>query len=592
MQRKNSRLGSALTGYVILMLVPIALMVLQGVQSLQQKRDDLYVNAVTELNTQDEHLRYTMEREWNLFIDREQSRPFDDYFPVTRLKNENYRTLQPTEAFQRSPLYSTLKSAAGSSRHTQENTHLFQPAVMGYFEFNPYKMKISTPYDPYGLFHDTHANQKSFSEFLDTTISPRIIEILKLDNFNEKDPLALLLKLKTHLTHKTRQPVQHLGDVFNLDDFADQSMLEVNYYSFNFYTIENDNASLLVAIRAVLIGSEIIRLQGFVINLLNVLQEIQAYQEPLQSDYGQVVVGLSVEGGRSFFAPFNQLSSSVVIHKDHSALESLKSEERRFWKMMIALVIILFVSSVALSRFITAEIRLNQKKTDFISAITHELKTPLTSIKMYAEMLEEGWAKGKETTYYRHINSESQRLTRLIGNVLNFARLEKGSFQLQSSPMELCSFLKETFASWQIWLQEFGLQINLDIQSEAWIVADSDAMKQVLYNLCDNAIKYAKNPDGTILSVKLNLDNGFACLFIHDNGPGVPQEETKNIFERFYRIESEWTRESTGTGLGLALVKEIILKSNGTLEPFIPEDSKGFGLKMAFPLIEGGLPFD
>ena len=202
----RSRLVPALVGYIILILVPICLLVLQGLQSLSQKKEDISRTAKTELHTQDEHLRYTLQREWNLFLDFEQSRPVDHYFPVIHPNAEVFRTQEKTVAFQRSPLFGTLADTYNSSSSGQQTIHLFQAALMGYFEYSPDDQTMSSPYDSQGFFGDPPVGFDFYHEFLEEKVSPKLSDLLGLDEFNPEDPLSLLLKLKTHRTHKSLVP--------------------------------------------------------------------------------------------------------------------------------------------------------------------------------------------------------------------------------------------------------------------------------------------------------------------------------------------------------------------------------------------------
>jgi len=581
----KSRLIPALFGYILLILVPIVLMIIQGLQSLQQKKEDIYHTSRVELKNKDEHLRYTLAREWTNFIDREQSRSAEDYFPVNLPHKNIFWTKQKTPAYQRSPLWGTLAKVDTLKGTQNPSSHLFQTALVGYFEYVPALKKMASPYDPQAYFKDTPEGYSHYKSFLRESVLPQLREQFELRRFKADEPLSLLLRMKTHRTHKSLERRAAFSEILEPEQFADKNLIDVSYYNFQFHTFSWQSDQYLLGVRAILIENQVIRIQGFMIHMFTLLQEIQAYLEPLQPDFGQLVLGFSIKGGKPFFEPFNMLSSTIVIHDDFKAVENFKADQIRFWQVMITLIVILLFSSLALARMIMTESTLNQKKTDFISAVTHELKTPLTSIQMYAEMLLEGWAKGKEQVYYRHINSESKRLTRLISNILNFSRLEKGTFILNKSNIELGEFIADFLVSWETWLEESGLKVIHEPFEETWIHVDPDALRQVFYNLCDNAIKYAGAPDGTRLTIEVKPREDEVTMNIHDNGPGISQKEQTRIFQRFYRIENEATRESTGTGLGLALVKEIILECGGTVSLFTPEKG-GFGLSITFPKVD------
>jgi len=583
----RSKLVPALFGHILLIIVPIVLMIIQGIQSLQDKKEDLVHSSRAELVGQDEHLRYHLQKEWDSFLDGEVSRPAKDYFPYSFPMNELFWTQEDTLAYQRSPLWNELSRL---ERHDESvdrrSLSLFQVSRLGYFEYDPGEEALSTPHDPISFFKDTSGPYSAFRGFLESNVVPQLNQLLDLNAFESSDPLSLLLRLKTHRIYKSNEPLNQYVQAFKPQDSFTRDTIEIGYYGFQFHSFTNASRHYLIGYRAVLIENQQIRLQGFVLDLFGLLQEIQAYLEPLQPDFGQVVIGFGLDGAEPLFKPFDMLGSNIVIHQQSKALETFKKDRNRFWQVMITLIVILMVTSFALAKMIVTETQLNQKKTDFISAVTHELRTPLTSIQMYAEMLEEGWVRGKEQVYYHHISSESKRLNRMISNVLNFARLEKGSFVLNMQRVEFGSFISETLDAWETWLDESKLKVSWDCDDETWIYVDPDALKQVFYNLCDNAIKYARQDGEAQLFIECETIEDEVLIRVFDNGPGVPKRERPHIFQRFYRIENESTRETTGTGLGLAIVREMVQECGGRVTPFMPEKTSGFGLIFYFPTLE------
>ena len=133
----------------------------------------------------------------------------------------------------------------------------------------------------------------------------------------------------------------------------------------------------------------------------------------------------------------------------------------------------------------------------------------------------------------------------------------------------------ETLESLKDWMDKNGLQIDLKIEASPLILADKDSLSQVIYNLCDNTLKYGMSAEKPLLTIRVTELEEQAILSIHDNGAGVPKEEATKVFRKFYRIENEMTRESTGTGLGLALVKDLVEGNGGKSNTSGPGQTMG-----------------
>jgi signal transduction histidine kinase len=207
-----------------------------------------------------------------------------------------------------------------------------------------------------------------------------------------------------------------------------------------------------------------------------------------------------------------------------------------------------------------------RQKTSFVSNVSHELKTPLTSIRMYAELLAEGRIKNpeKKKHYLEVIVAESQRLTRLVNNVLHFSRLEQGRKKYHIDEIDAVKFLLEILEAHKLRFQEAGLELKLDVPDNAIVVrTDRDAMEQVVLNLMDNALKYAA--EGKELLIRLEVCNGFCELQLMDRGPGVPSTHRAKIFEKFQRMDDSLTTPKPGSGLGLSIARRLMRDLGGDL---------------------------
>ncbi|MCW8986085.1 MAG: HAMP domain-containing histidine kinase [Gammaproteobacteria bacterium] len=217
------------------------------------------------------------------------------------------------------------------------------------------------------------------------------------------------------------------------------------------------------------------------------------------------------------------------------------------------------------------QIVLARQQQDFVSAVSHELKTPLTSIRMYGEMLREGWApEEKRKQYYDYIYDESERLSRLINNVLQLARMTRNELQVDLKSYRVAELLDNTHSkiSSQIELAAFSLNMSCDDTiKEKHILADADYFLQVIINLVDNAIKFSAKADRHQIDIFCKtLRNNKVQFTIRDYGPGINKDQLRKIFRLFYRSENELTRETVGTGIGLSLVKQLVNAMHGQID--------------------------
>ncbi|MGD2094847.1 MAG: HAMP domain-containing sensor histidine kinase, partial [Phycisphaerales bacterium] len=242
----------------------------------------------------------------------------------------------------------------------------------------------------------------------------------------------------------------------------------------------------------------------------------------------------------------------------------------KFWYVSIISVVFVAVALGLSGLWLSSikQIKLAQKKDDFISAVSHELRTPLTSIRMYSEMLEKNWVKSddKLTEYYGSMRQESERLSRLIENVLDFSRIQRGRKRYTFKAGDINKFIVDMVEMMRPYAVQNGFSIKTELGQIGQTIFDNDAVAQIVINLLDNAVKYARDAEDKTITIRTKSRDGFILIEVEDRGPGVPHRQRKKIFEQFYRIGAESTRETAGTGLGLALVKKFAQAHNGFVE--------------------------
>jgi len=231
------------------------------------------------------------------------------------------------------------------------------------------------------------------------------------------------------------------------------------------------------------------------------------------------------------------------------------------------------------------QIDLTRQQQDFVSAVSHELKTPLTSIRMYGEILREGWAPDeKKKLYYDYIFDESERLSRLIANVLQLARMTRNNLQVEAKPLPVAELMDGIRSRVSSLIERAGFELNMNCEPEtgrAVIQADPDWFIQIFINLVDNAIKFSAGADRKVIDIGCRrLRDGNVQFSVRDYGPGVPGDQMKKIFKLFYRSESELTRETVGTGIGLALVHQLARAMGGRVDVVNREPGAEFRMEM------------
>lgn len=205
------------------------------------------------------------------------------------------------------------------------------------------------------------------------------------------------------------------------------------------------------------------------------------------------------------------------------------------------------------------------QKASFVSNVSHEFKTPLTTIRLYAELLEQRRVSDpeKRDEYLRTISRETQRLARLVGNALDFSRLEQGRKRFAVETLDLAAEASRIAEAQRPRLLECGLAPAVSIPAVPVLVrADRDALEQILLNLLDNACKYAAS--GGVLALGVHPGGG-ALLTVDDRGPGVPEDQRERIFEKFHRLNDRLTAEQGGVGLGLSIARRLARGLGGEL---------------------------
>ena len=281
-----------------------------------------------------------------------------------------------------------------------------------------------------------------------------------------------------------------------------------------------------------------------------------------------------------FAEPFDGVSARLVL----TALPGVGGATY-LYALSALLLVAVVLGLAALDHMVSVVLRFAEQRGNFVAAVTHELKTPLTAIRMYGEMLRDGMvpSESKRDEYHRHITAESERLTRLVNNVLEFSRLERRGRKVRPEAGPVGPVVQEVAALVRPHVESEGFVLRVEIEPDLPPVRfERYALMQVLFNLVDNAVKYANGSAEKEITFRCRRGGDGVCLAVCDKGPGVPVRQLPKIFHPFYRAESELTRRSKGTGLGLALVRGLV-DAMGARVTGRNRPEGGFEVEIAFP---------
>ena len=230
---------------------------------------------------------------------------------------------------------------------------------------------------------------------------------------------------------------------------------------------------------------------------------------------------------------------------------------------------------------LSKELALARLKSDFVSNVSHELRTPLALIRLYAETLELGrlTSPEKHLEYYCIIRKESERLTALINNILDFSRIEAGRKEYDFRETDLRELVSNTLESYRYQIEQHGFTFEGRIGEVPPLKVDREAMARSLVNLVNNALKYSQ--DRKYIGVNLYRENGIVKLEVIDHGIGIPAGEQRKIFEKFYRVGDPLVHNTKGSGLGLSLVQHIARAHGGDV---VVDSTPGAGSKFTITL--------
>ena len=295
--------------------------------------------------------------------------------------------------------------------------------------------------------------------------------------------------------------------------------------------------------------------------------QFQIVQDEISSNTSRNETTTSTDSLMLSFREFPLPWKLLVTQPAFNDLESsLRRENIIYGTLLTVIVVLMLLGAFLIARDISREAETTRVKTEFVHNISHELKTPLTLIRLYSETLQrkEKLPEKEKQEAYEIITKESERLSHLINNVLDFSRIEMGRKEFNFKNGNLANVISDTLESYRYHLEKKGFTVTSEIASDIPDMDfDEEAISSVLVNLLSNAIKFS--PKKKEVTIRLFKDGENAVLKVEDKGIGIEPKDLSKIFERFYRCEHQVVSETRGSGLGLTLVRHIVEAHGGTI---------------------------
>ena len=372
-------------------------------------------------------------------------------------------------------------------------------------------------------------------------------------------------------------------------DGAEKELIPAPYDEIEKYQVEVTplrsvfiNTDQVFIFRRIVIDNQIYR-QGFIIQVKSFLNHLaQAYfvKQPL-ARYTNLSLKIEDQGieteiintgavtqrvdflvNRSFPSPFDFLRATLICG------QIPQSAGRGTLNITIAfLVVVILMGLFAIYKSASTVLDLSERRSKFVSSVTHELKTPLTNMRMYVEMLEQGMARDREREqdYFNILGSESARLSRLIDNVLELSKLEKKQRHINLREGLFDDVIQEVKSVMHEKFRQEGFTFIVENSGVKPFKYDREVMILILINLIENSIKFGKSAPVKKITLAVRHEDDCVNIHVSDTGPGIPRHALKKIFDDFYRVEIPLARATGGTGIGLALVKKFVTLMGSTV---------------------------
>ncbi len=305
-----------------------------------------------------------------------------------------------------------------------------------------------------------------------------------------------------------------------------------------------------------------------------------ALKEQLLAEVADLLPKAALTPAEGAKNPMALVSFPFLLERNEATIAPLVEDARIGAPLMIGWVAVL-LAILATSLLVRGVMRLSERRASFVSAVTHELRTPLTTFRLYSDMLETGAVKEEKRGHYlRVLSREADRLSHLVENVLAFSRIERGNARSNVREITVGDLLEQSRERLEARLASAGLRLEMDVACSLRVRVDTAAVEHILFNLIDNAAKYAAGGDPPVVTIHARDTIRFVEILICDHGPGIPKSEHGRIFRAFHKSAHEAAESKPGVGLGLALSRRLAKSQGGDLECHGAKQGSCFALRL------------
>ncbi len=349
--------------------------------------------------------------------------------------------------------------------------------------------------------------------------------------------------------HATTEEMQEFVHIFN------DMMNIVNKRNFDLNSEESKTEIILEhmadGVVAFSVNKQVIHMNKAAVELMGFTKNEDTFEKVIKK------IGVKLDFDKIMYLPnYKNIEQQVNVNDNELKLVLVPYHSNKLMPMGVIMII----------KNITETIKLDNMRKEFVANVSHELKTPLTSIKGYSETILNGGLSEEQIQHFiKVINNEANRMNRLVADLLQLSRFDYQKNKFNAIRFNLDDLAKEVAEKMEFVAKEKQHELSCVVNMvPPPIYADKDAIEQVIINVVSNSIKYT--PNGGQITIYVGSLAGKAYLKVVDNGIGIPEKDLKRIFERFYRVDKARSRSMGGTGLGLSIVKEIVASHDGTID--------------------------